>query len=169
MLLLSAIASAAILTFGAASHASSETITFEGLCAPDWWINNIADGYDGFRWAHIGAIGKDYTHDSGYEAVVHGSVAGYSWPQKTARFSSGTPFSLLSGHFAAAWHPLQVSFTAYRDGVLMGTKTVSLDQTDTKVLFDESFAHIDTVKISASREFHADQVAFDNLKVVLDH
>ena len=50
----------------------------------------------------------------------------------------------------------------------MRTKSVPLVQVDTKVLFDESFAHIDTVTIRASREFEANQVAFDNLKIVLD-
>ena len=168
MRLLSAIAVAAILAAGT-TPAHSKTITFEGLCAPDGEIANISP-YDHFRWAHIGAVGKDA--GGGYAAVAHGDVAGYSWGGWTARFSSKTPFSLFSGHFAAAWHSgLQVTFSAYRDGVLMGTKIVLLDPVDTKLLFDDSFAHIDTVTFHASGHGHppnTNQLGFDNLKVVLD-
>jgi hypothetical protein len=169
MRFLSTMVSAAILTFGIASYARSETITFEGLCAPDGTLYPIADGYDGLSWTYIGAVGKYEAKGTGYERVAHGLVAGFSKAKRTAVFSSETPFSLVSGHFAAAWLPsIQVTFKAYRDGVFVGSKTVELDQTDTKVLFDEQFAHIDTVTFRASPKDIYNHVAFDNLKIVLD-
>lgn len=167
---LSAIWSVVMLTLGSVTHAHSEPITFEGLCAPNELLPVLPEGYDRLRWSNVGAVGRDhYKIGSGYAAVTRGEVAGFSHNHKVAKFSSKTPFSLIGGHFAAAWaNQLQVTFSAYRDGVLMGTKAVLLDRGDTKLQFDPSFAHIDTVTIAGPKDVQQSDIGFDNLKVLFD-
>jgi hypothetical protein len=69
-------------------------------------------------------------------------------------------FWLQSGHFAAFGNgAVPVFFTAYRNGVVLGTKSLTLDPADTIVTFDSAFAHADTFEIDGN------DVAMDNLKV----
>jgi hypothetical protein len=69
-------------------------------------------------------------------------------------------FWLQSGHFAAFENvSVPVTFTAYRNGVVLDTKSLTLDPADTIVSFESAFAHADTFEIQGN------DVAMDNLKV----
>jgi hypothetical protein len=77
-------------------------------------------------------------------------------------FKGSSQFWVQSGHFAAFGNAAaQVTFTAYRSGAVIGTKSLTLQPADTVVIFDSSFAHADEFDIDG------DTVAMDNLKVRL--
>lgn len=160
----------------AAAHASAvrgtkEQITFEGLVGKKKEAS-IPNGYDGLNWSAIGAIGKVIIQQPGYRAVLHGKVvAGNS--SQTGGGSLGTisavqgTFSFKFGHFAAACNTgLQLTFSAYRKGTLAGTKVVTVDPVDTRIRFDSTFNHIDTLKIQgAGGSGSCGNVGMDNLVV----
>jgi hypothetical protein len=143
---------------------TKETVTFEGLVAPGG-ISGIGGFYDGLGWSRtIFAVGKNYKPtrgDSGFQAVRHGKVAAGNFENGTMDIFKGTNyFWVQSGHFAAFGNgAVPVTFTAYRNGIVLGTKSMTLDPADTTVTFDGSFAHADTFEIDGN------DVAMDNLKV----
>jgi hypothetical protein len=120
--------------------------------------------YDGLSWtAAILAEGKGgpQKNDPGLRAVIRGRVAAVANtdrgdPRMTA--VTGT-FSIKSGHFASfmvSGHP--VTFIAYRNNVQVGMMKVTLDQTDTLIKFDRTFANIDALTIDGV-------VAMDDLHI----
>lgn len=180
--ILAALALTALDTASAAHAAgvarTRQMITFEGLAGRKK-IRDIPPGYDGFNWDAILVAGKNINKGDpdGFEAVVHGIDAANTLEtaQNTSHgsFSSvNGQFSLKKGHFASMWNiALQVTFSGYRSGVLVGQKTVSMDQADTVVEFDDTFKNIDTVAIDGSGgtqgtgEGSGYNVAMDNLVV----
>lgn len=141
---------------------TKERITFEGLVGRHS-ESSIPTGYDGFEWGNIDAVGKGlYRDQQGFQAVVHGKVAAAilqsPFTGAMGRDQSAL-FSVRSGHLAAFGNSsIQVTFSAYKQGTLVGTKSMMLDPADTLVTFDKSFAHIDEFTISGV-------VAIDNLHV----
>jgi hypothetical protein len=143
---------------------TKERITFEGLVGRHE-RDNIPD-YDGFGWSGtIYAIGKGlYKDQQGFHAVVKGKVAAafFAGTGQDGIISrdDGSKFTFRSGHFAAFGNfNSDVTFSAYRKGILIGTRSLTLAPADTLVQFDKTFAHIDRFVIDGQ------SVAFDNLHV----
>jgi hypothetical protein len=68
-------------------------------------------------------------------------------------------FSFKRGHFASASEEGNaVTFTAYRDGAVVGTKTVTLDTEGTVFTFGRRFADIDQVLITADAPIGMDDL-----------
>jgi hypothetical protein len=140
---------------------TKERISFEGL-VDRHSQGGIPGGYDGFAWSGaISAVGKGlYKDQAGFQSVVHRKVAaanlggaGFFEPETGA-------FSMHGGHFAAFGNSsVQVTFNAYRRGILVGNKSVILQPTDTLIKFDKSFSHIDKFEIQSG------VVAMDELRV----
>lgn len=137
-------------------------ITFEGLVARHEF-SDIPAGYDDLDWSGaFEAIGKGlYRQNEGFQSVVHRKVAAANIVdpyQGIISIESGT-FSLKSGHFAAfGSDPVPVTFSAYRQGVLVGTMSTTLQPVDTTLQFDHTFAHVDRITIDGV-------IALDNLHV----
>jgi hypothetical protein len=153
-----------------------ETITFETLPLVKGEDADLGF-YDGFTWNNFGAISTRVLKGDadGFDAVAHGHVVAGDLKGKPASFSSTTDFSLKSGYFAAGWDTgLHVQFTAYKDGVAVGEKTVILNQTSELIKFNAKFDHIDTVSIrtwggtQGTGNGSGKEFAVDNLKVVFD-
>jgi hypothetical protein len=143
---------------------TKERVTFEGLVGRHE-RDNIPD-YDGFGWSGtIYAIGKGLCKDQqGFHAVVKGKVAAafFAGTGQDGIISrdDGSKFTFRSGHFAAFGNfNSDVTFSAYRKGILIGTRSLTLAPADTLVQFDKTFAHIDRFVIDG------ESVAFDNLHV----
>lgn len=152
-----------------ATRGTKETITFEGICGKKKQ-KDIKDGYDGFNWPGMFVTGREVDQsDAGFQSVVRGKAAAH--PEKSgdgfeATISSADAsfFSLVGGHFAAfANASSEVTFSAYRKGVLVGTKQMTLDPVNTHIQFDDTFKNIDTLVIDATGD--GDGVAMDNLVV----
>lgn len=143
---------------------TKERITFEGLVGRHEM--RPPGDYDGFGWiGSIEAIGKGlYKDQQGFQSVVQGKAgaayfAGTGDDGIIAR-DDGSAFSFRSGHFAAFGNsPSEAIFSAYRQGVLVGTMDITLQPAGTLVEFDNSFAHIDRLVIEGQ------SIAFDNLHV----
>jgi hypothetical protein len=165
------------LALGATDHASGasaagvvqrtkERITFE-ICGRRC-LKPVPNGYDGLNWSEVFAVGMHSNSGEGFQSVIRGKVAADLESQGDGvegsfSVSNGT-FSLKSGHFAAATNASeQTTFSAYRRGVLVGTKQVILDPVDTLVKFDKTFSHVDSVVIDGSGD--GGNVAMDNLVV----
>jgi hypothetical protein len=159
----------AIFTYGnpaktAASGISGTkvAITFEGLVGQHEF-SDIPAGYDDLDWSGaFEVIGKGlYKQNEGFQSVIHRKVAAANIVdpyQGIISAESGT-FSLKSGHFAAfGSDPVPVTFSAYRQGMLVGTKSVTLQPVDTILQFDHTFAHVDRITIDGV-------IALDNLHV----
>lgn len=145
----------------AGTQGTKERITFEGLVGRH--EQRPISGYDGFGWGSaIYAIGKGvYKDEQGFQSVVHGKVAAANLQGigEIGRDDGGS-FTFNSGDFAAFGDgPLPVTFNAYKQGVLVGTLSMTLQPTDTVVQFDSTFSHIDRFEIQSGI------VAFDNLHV----
>jgi hypothetical protein len=143
---------------------TKERITFEGLVGRHSQ-NGIPGGYDGFGWGAIDAVGKGlYKDQGGFQAVVHGKVAAVHFAGTgddgiIVREDLGL-FSLRKGHFAAFGNvSAQVVFNAYKKGVLVGTKSLTLPAADTVVEFDRTFSGIDKVVIEG------ESAAMDDLRI----
>lgn len=143
---------------------TKERITFEGLVGRHS-EGGVPAGYDGFGWGAIDAVGKGlYKDQGGFQAVMHGKVAAVHFGGTgddgiIVRDDLGL-FSLKSGHFAAFGNAsAQVMFDAYKKGVLVGTKSVTLPPADTVVEFDRTFSRIDKIVIEG------ESAAMDDLRV----
>lgn len=171
-LALAALDNASAAHAAGAVRGTNEQITFEGLVHKKQEAS-IPNGYDGLNWSGIGAIGKIIASQlPGYTAVLHGKVvAGNS--SQTGGGSLGAisamqgTFSFKFGHFAAACNTgLQITFSAYRSGTMIGTKVVTVDPADTRIRFDRTFSNIDTLKIQgAGGSGDCENVGMDNLVV----
>ncbi len=130
---------------------STKTVVSFEKIAPAGSDTGLRHQY-GINWEGVGAvdIGELIKGDAdGYNAVIHGRGVGFTFG--TTDFKGDDPFSLRSGHFAAAWSSgLTVTFSAYVHHVLVGSETFILDQTDTILTFDKTFKHIDEVTIVTS-------------------
>ena len=152
-----------------------QLITFEDTVTK-YGRAHLESGYAGLNWANVGTqnTAPESLHDSGYLAAAHGHAVAFNEYTKVARFwSDENSFSLKSGHFAAAWNVgLTVVFDAYRDGVKVAHYKVTLDQVDTKIVFDERFAHIDKIAIhgfggtDGVGDGQGEHIAIDNLLLV---
>lgn len=149
-------------TFAGGVSNTRVAITFEGLVGRHEFTD-IPAGYDDLDWSGaFEAIGKGlYRQNAGFQSVVHRKVAAANIVdpyQGIISIESGT-FSLKSGHFAAfGSDPVPATFSAYRQGVLVGTKSTTLQPIDTVLQFDHTFAHVDRITIDGV-------IAMDNLHV----
>ncbi|KLK91311.1 hypothetical protein AA309_20850 [Microvirga vignae] len=175
----------AVLTTDKLSHASVAVISavseeakpllidFEGI-APEGGTAEIQDGYKGLNWDNFWAQDDSQFAASGYNNVINSpDSAGYDAFANGASFSSPDPdedFDLVSGYFAAAWNnDLVVTIQGFDDGVLVGTKVVTLDPTKTFIEFGDEFESIDEVRIDGAGGTNAgldgagEHVAMDDL------
>lgn len=138
------------------------TVTFEGICGRH--CEQPLPGYDGLNWTSnilVEGKGGPQKNDPGLQAVIRGRAAAVADADASdASISAVTgTFLIKSGHFAS----FQVSnvpivFAAYRNGIQVGTMTVTLQFTDTLIKFNKKFSNIDTLTIDGT-------VAMDNLKI----
>jgi hypothetical protein len=138
---------------------TKERITFEGLVGRH--EQEPIPDYDGFGW-FFWAVGKGLHKDAlGFQSVLRGKAAAANLDGNGAMGrDDGGLFSVKSGHFAAFGNEsVQVTFNAYRQGVLVGTKSVLLQPNDVLVQFDRTFAKIDEFDVSGGT------IAMDNLHV----
>lgn len=140
---------------------TKERITFEGLVGRHE-RDNIPAGYDGFGWSgSIYAIGRGlYKDQQGFQALVHGKVAAANLDGAGVIVGNGGGrFSLEDGYFAAFGDfSVEVTFKGYRQGVVVGTKIVTLDPVKTFVQFDSTFAHIDKFTIEGVQPIAMDDM-----------
>jgi hypothetical protein len=141
---------------------TKERITFEGLVGRHS-EGSIPTGYDGFEWGNIEAVGKGlYRDQQGFQSVVHGKAAAAIIEDPyfgVLGQNENALFSVSGGEFAAFGNnSTEVTFKAYKQGVLVGSMTVNLSPSDTLVKFDRIFQHIDKFEIDGV-------VAMDNLHV----
>ena len=157
---------AAMLPFGTYAGGipgTKERISFEGLVGRH--ESRPIPDYDGLGWGSIWAIGKGlYKDQQGFHAVLRGKVAAafFAGTGQDGIISrdDGSKFTFRSGHFAAFGNSnSDVTFSAYRKGILIGTRSLTLAPADTLVQFDKTSAHIDRFVIDGQ------SVAFDNLHV----
>ncbi len=165
-----------------------ETVTFNGQVASNSY-GYLSYGYDGFIWADVLAMGKQYVHahepDTGFASALHGEAVGYT---STASYgvvysaNLGESFSLNSGVFASAWdsdQPVVLTTFAYANGALQkhGTAVLYLNQTARTIDFanyGKTFRHIAAVVISVypgiagNQGYYGYQIAMDNLRVRWD-
>ncbi len=103
---------------------TKESVIFEGQ-APRNSYAVPADGYDGFHWNSIGAVGKTYIQHNltglGYDTILAGKVMGYTYQQAdnntNSSFSSDGTFTLKSGTFSSlVTDGVEVTFTAIKGG-----------------------------------------------------
>lgn len=140
-------------------------IGFEGLAGSNE-ENEVPEGYAGLIWGETRVAGRHFSQGlgGGFDAVRHGEDVAYT-TEGMAGIAAATEegsFTLKSGHFAAgSVSNLTVTFQSFIDGVLVGEKTVTLDQEDTVIDFGRRFKNVDVVGISAE----SDEVAFDNLAI----
>lgn len=140
---------------------TKERITFEGL-VDKHSQGGIPGGYDGFAWSGtISAIGKGlYKDHQGFQSVVHRKVAAANLDGAGFFETEAGTFSMRQGHFAAFGNTsVQITFNAYRRGMLVGSKEIVLEPSDALIEFDNSFAHIDQFEIQGGT------LAMDELRV----
>jgi hypothetical protein len=162
-------------------------LTFEGV-APPGGEGPVPDGYGGFTWKNVGAVDTTSTDydESGYVAVANAAspvTAAHNRDGGAASFEVpagdfAADFTLLSVVAGSAWNlKTKVKFTAYDDGVKVGTKTVTVKYGEAEtVLFGSEFASIDKVVFKTKRGTDATaeddgrgkQVALDDLTFVPD-
>lgn len=141
---------------------TKERITFEGVVGRHSQ-GSIPTGYDGFEWGNIDAIGKGlYRDQQGFQSVIQRKVAAAIIDDPFFGVfgqNLGALFSVESGHFAAFGNnSIQVTFKAYKQSVVVGTMSLTLQPSDTLVNFDRTFSHIDKFEIDGV-------VAMDSLHV----
>jgi hypothetical protein len=138
----------------AGSNVFGETITFDNLpavsCVPS---KTIPDGYDGFDWSNFGYDNGTVSPCSleGYgTALTSGKDVGFNLKGNPASMTSGTPFTVQSGVFAAAFNDgLTVTVTAMDAGVTVGTQSFVLNTT-TASLVTFSFGPVTELDFSSS-------------------
>jgi hypothetical protein len=132
------------------------TVDFEGI-APNDGFAEVPDGYFGLDWSGFFAFGKKFTNmhfnGIGSQHIIEGKgVGGIHGGATTYKISSDeTTFTLKAGTFASDFNEGE-TFTvrAFRDGNLVGSKEVILDQNATEIRFGRAFRHIDELKMTAS-------------------
>lgn len=135
-------------------------IDFEDV-APINGESFIPDAYKNLDWDNAGAVdtGMFYYPGSGYEIVSSGTDAGFNWGAAEMYFSDlNNDFDFKGGYFAAAWNnDLNVTFTAWDDGLATGTLTVQLDPVKEYIDFSTivGFTSIDKVTISSTGGINA--------------
>jgi hypothetical protein len=149
----------------AAIRGTKELITFEGL-ARRKKTKFVPPGYDGLNWSGVAAEGKIIAQQNpAARAVIHNKVVavdsfGGSGSQAGLSAPTGT-FSLKSGHFATRADGTPFTFSAYRNGTLVGSMATVLDPVDTNIVFDRTFARVDQVVITTTGS--GTQIAMDDL------
>ncbi len=153
-----------------------ETVTFENTVGSQYYayMNNY-EGYGGFVYVDLIAMGKDYlydvnsTVDSGYRSALHGKTEifttvldntydGYGIGSFYSSSNTET-FSLKGGIFASAWEtnqPVDFISYVYRNGVLhkKASVTIKLSQTASDLNFSKygaDFRHIAGFKMISTR------------------
>jgi hypothetical protein len=146
---------------------TQEQITFEGLTRKKK-DKGVPNGYDGLNWAEVLAEGKIFAQQNpAAKAVIHNKVVAvdsFQGDGSEAKLTAPTgTFSLKSGHFASRADGTPVTFSAYRNGTLVGSMATVLDPVDTNIVFDSTFARVDQVVITTAGS--GTQIAMDNLIV----
>lgn len=173
------------------SHNDQDTtVSFEGVLHHHAGHQAIRDGYKGVHWNHIDGITHAEAESlspvgtpNGYLNVLKSgdTVASACQNDSTAVIKSDGWFTLKSGWFASAWlNDMQVTFTAFRDGVEVGHLTTHLGIDAELVNFTKNFRKIDELHIAtsggtdahpgdgASHELAMDDVSFSHLHKVAD-
>jgi hypothetical protein len=153
--------------------------TFEHLAPHGGVLSEVPDGYENLDWSAIGVLDQGlFGTGNGYANVLHSgravAFAGGGRHVVSEITNENGSFDLKSGYFASAWNiGLKVKFTAFRDGVEVGHKTVMFEDRDqTFIKFGGAFKDIDTVTIVATGGTDADPtdngmgqyLAIDDLK-----
>jgi hypothetical protein len=165
---------------------TSEKVTFNGQ-APSNSYGYVSSGYDGFVWADVLAMGRQYVDehepDTGFASTLRGEAVGYTAPIGYGAFYNlSQSFTLKSAIFASAWdskQPVVVAGYGYDGGVLQkeGSVVLYLNQTAQTVNFahyGKAFKNLALVLISVypgiagKQGYYGYQVAMDNLRVRWD-
>lgn len=166
---------------------------FEGLAGPDG-IVTISDGYAGFDWTNAGTLSRQFVtanHPiSGYHNVLHKKGVAYPvWRRRQCRklrvrvgvrnvHAQERRLCLGLGYRRPGdLHRFEqlgehVTFQAFLNGAIVGSKVVVMDQTAHTIHFGKNFQHIDSVHILSDGGTDANRVdgvtgadiAMDNLK-----
>lgn len=165
-------------------------VTFEGVTRHHNGHQDIRDGYKGADWNHIDGITHAEAESlspvgtpNGYLNVLKSgdTVASACQNDSMAVVKTDGWFTLKSGWFASAWlNDMQVTFTAFRDGVEVGHLTTHLGIDAELVNFTKDFRKIDELHIAtsggtdafpgdgASHELAMDDLAFVHLHAAGD-
>ncbi|OYU32459.1 MAG: hypothetical protein CFE39_03050 [Comamonadaceae bacterium PBBC2] len=154
----------------------SETVTFEDVVIDNPDGQPVLNGFHGFNWnipvdqdggTVLNVLNGD-TYDvsgSGYEMAAQdaGSVVAYNnyaMQPITITRTDGGDFNFVGVQLTAAWMDLTVTLTGYNNGVLVGTREVTLT-TATETTLDFDWGDIDQLVISSDTDA-------DNRHIVID-
>jgi uncharacterized protein (DUF779 family) len=120
----------------------ADTITFDSVHSELYDYGAITQGYAGFQWYNIGVFYSTGCADItwGYMSTGYCRFSDATGLKQMAymvgdygktdigKISSGTPFTLNSGLFAAAWNnDIVTTVTGYRNGKAVGQATLFLN------------------------------------------
>lgn len=104
--------------------AQAAVINFDDLPGDENAV--IADGYQGFSWTNLGAIGVDAYPGSGYaNGVVSSANGAFNHGGAAVTISRAGGFDFIGAFFTSAWYEQELSFEGYRDGQLLYASHVS--------------------------------------------
>lgn len=165
----------------AVSTCFSDILTFDGLPDSGGLLlctgGVTPNGYGGLNWNNFGYVNATVSPCSveGYgTALTSPPNVGFNEGGNPASITSATPFTLLSGDFAAAWNDgLTVAITAKLGATTVGTLDFTLNTT-TRTLETFSFGQVTELDFSSSGGIEnpnlvqfggGNNFAFDNLAV----
>ncbi|RZA34328.1 MAG: PEP-CTERM sorting domain-containing protein [Lysobacteraceae bacterium] len=131
----------------ASASASASVIGFDDL--PGDETVAIANGYQGFDWDNLGAIGAGAYPGSGYAAgAVSLANTAFNRDGGIAAISRADGFDFVGAFFTSAWLEQELAFDGYRSGQLLySTATSFVLDTTTPLWIGLGWAGIDTLVI----------------------
>lgn len=137
---------------GPATTTELTTVSFDDVPgkSPSTTNNVIPNGYAGLNWDNIYVVHQTFFPGSGYvNGTTSGEWVAFNGFAQIGTIDNALDFNVVKGNFTAAWNnDLNVIASAWDDGVVVGTKTFSIDTTEpTEVVFD--FTSIDKITFEA--------------------
>ena len=104
--------------------AFAAVIDFDDLAGNETAL--VADGYQGFNWFNVGAIGADAYPGSGFaNGMTSAANVAFNHYGATVSISRAGGFDFLGAYFASAWFDQELSFEGSRDGQVLYATGVS--------------------------------------------
>lgn len=129
------------------ASAVAEVVHFDDLAGDE--SAAIADGYQGFSWDNLGAIGADAYPGSGYATGVVSPVnVAFNRDGGTVSIAKAGGFTFVGAYFTSAWLDQEIAFDGLRNGQLVYSTSASyvLDTT-TPLWVALGWSGIDTLMI----------------------
>ncbi|HWW02385.1 MAG TPA: hypothetical protein VNZ64_21990 [Candidatus Acidoferrum sp.] len=159
LLLRVAASAGAILCSGTGVYGQGQLITFDDLTTTNdlqvfngsnYYYSEVPTNYNGLTWTNFGVTAGAIDTNSGYQAaVVSSKNVVFNRNGNPASISNGTPFSVMSAYFTAAWNDnLQLEAQGYAGGTLLYDRSYTLSAT-APTLISFNYAGVDQVLFRA--------------------